>query len=96
MLVILGCYAGAVAGRLVAGAWPQSPVNAAVRLAVAASERLRPAGTAPLKAPIAPPDMPLPRIRREAAALLPGCRVRRLLFWRYLLVFATTPSPTGA
>jgi hypothetical protein len=26
-------------------------------------------------------------IRREAAVLLPGARVRRLLFWRYLLVF---------
>ncbi|MGW8973504.1 class I SAM-dependent methyltransferase [Streptomyces platensis] len=95
VLVILGCYAE----RSAADWWwglAASPVNAVVRLGVAASERLRPAGTAPLKAPIAPPDMPLPRIRREAAALLPGCRVRRLLFWRYLLVFHNEAPPAGA
>jgi hypothetical protein len=31
--------------------------------------------------------MALADIRREAAVLLPGAGVRRLLFWRYLLVF---------
>ncbi|MER0448500.1 hypothetical protein ABR738_28745 [Streptomyces sp. Edi4] len=36
---------------------------------------------------MAPPAVPLPEIREQAAALLPGCRIRRLLFWRYLLVF---------
>ncbi|MGA4876586.1 hypothetical protein [Streptomyces lydicamycinicus] len=40
--------------------------------------------------------MPLPRIRRAAAVLLPGCRIRRLLFWRYLLVFRNDASPAGA
>ncbi|WP_411137757.1 hypothetical protein [Streptomyces sp. C10] len=49
-----------------------------------------------MKPPLAPPGMPLPRIRREAAALLPGCRIRRLLFWRYLLVFRKEALPTGA
>ncbi|MGW2259043.1 hypothetical protein ACWEJP_04365 [Streptomyces sp. NPDC004749] len=33
------------------------------------------------------PAVPLAEIRREAAVLLPGCNIRRLLFWRYLLVF---------
>jgi ubiquinone/menaquinone biosynthesis C-methylase UbiE len=44
------------------------------------------------------PDMPmmdaaetLPQLRAEAAVLLPGATVRRLLFWRYLLVY-TEPS----
>lgn len=31
--------------------------------------------------------MTLRRVREEASRLLPGCTVRRLLFWRYLLVF---------
>ena len=40
------------------------------------------------------PDMPmmdaaetLPQLRAEAAVLLPGATIRRLLFWRYLLVY---------
>ncbi|WP_369174908.1 hypothetical protein AB5J49_46540 [Streptomyces sp. R28] len=33
------------------------------------------------------PAVPLLQIRREAAVLLPGCSIRRLLFWHYLLVF---------
>ncbi|MFF0296011.1 class I SAM-dependent methyltransferase [Kitasatospora sp. NPDC004614] len=87
VLVILGCYPEKT--RL-DWAWSLAavPVNAAARLAVAAAETLRrrqapPAGTAP----VAMPTMPLHEIRREAASLLPGCRIRRLLFWRYLLVF---------
>jgi SAM-dependent methyltransferase len=40
-----------------------------------------------MKAPVRQPTMPLDQIRREAAVLLPGCGIRRLLFWRYLLVF---------
>ncbi|MEU1653634.1 hypothetical protein ACH46N_07840 [Streptomyces pristinaespiralis] len=34
-------------------------------------------------------------IRREAAVPLRGARVRRLLFWRYLLVFRDSGSRTG-
>jgi hypothetical protein len=40
-----------------------------------------------LAAPVRPAVMTLRQVRREAAALLPGCFVRRLLFWRYLMVF---------
>ncbi|WP_432141167.1 class I SAM-dependent methyltransferase [Streptomyces sp. bgisy084] len=95
VLVILGCYAETSPADWCWGL-AASPVNAVVRLAVAASERLRPAATTPPKPPVAPPGMPLPRIRREAATLLPGCRIRRLLFWRYLLVFHNDASPAGA
>jgi SAM-dependent methyltransferase len=89
VLVILGCYPEK--SRL-DWAWSLAavPVNAAVRLAVAGADRVRPDGkTGPrsVKAPVKRPTMPLVQVRQEAAVLLPGCSVRRLLFWRYLLVF---------
>jgi hypothetical protein len=65
-----------------------APVNAAARVAVAALERACPGGTADLpQAPVRPAAMTLGEVRAAAAALLPGCAVRRLLLWRYLLVF---------
>ncbi|WP_326589892.1 class I SAM-dependent methyltransferase [Streptomyces brevispora] len=90
VLVILGCYPEKTrldwAWSLVA-----VPVNAVARLTVALMERLRPAaasiGPDRVKAPVSQPTVPLLQIRREAAVLLPGCSIRRLLFWRYLLVF---------
>ncbi|MFF2330048.1 MULTISPECIES: class I SAM-dependent methyltransferase [unclassified Streptomyces] len=90
VLVILGCYPERT--RL-DWAWSLAavPVNAAARLAVAVRDRLRPVSAATgrerVKAPVSRPAVPLVEIRREAAALLPGCHIRRLLFWRYLLVF---------
>ncbi|MFD7644623.1 class I SAM-dependent methyltransferase [Kitasatospora sp. NPDC059795] len=86
VLVILGCYPERT---LPDWAWSLAavPVNAAARLAVSAADRVRPTppdGSA--GAPVMPPTVPLDEIRREAAVLLPGCRIRRLLFWRYLLV----------
>ncbi|REK92105.1 class I SAM-dependent methyltransferase [Streptomyces inhibens] len=86
VLVILGCYPEKSPLDLV---WSLAavPVNALARLAVGLADKLRPAGATPVRAPTAPPTVPLSRIRREAAALLPGCRIGRLLFWRYLLVF---------
>jgi hypothetical protein len=63
-------------------------VNAAARVAVAALERARPGGAADLpRAPVRPAAMTLGQVREAAAALLPGCAVRRLLLWRYLLVW---------
>lgn len=35
--------------------------------------------------PVIAPELTLQQVRREAQAVLPGARVRRLLFWRYLL-----------
>ncbi|MFG2409562.1 class I SAM-dependent methyltransferase [Streptomyces brevispora] len=90
VLVILGCYPEKT--RL-DWAWSLAavPVNAVARLTVALKDRLRPAaasiGRERVKAPVSQPTVPLPQIRREAAVLLPGCSIRRLLFWRYLLVF---------
>ncbi|MFI7707654.1 class I SAM-dependent methyltransferase [Nonomuraea sp. NPDC049480] len=84
VLAILGCYPERSA---VDYAWSLAavPVNAAARVAVAAREsRQRPEST---QAPVKPPEMSLEEIRREADVLLPGATVRRLLFWRYLLVY---------
>lgn len=87
-LVVLGCYPGRTT---VDHAWSVAavPVNAAARLAVAARERLAggPPARSAVRAPVRQPGTPLPEIRREAAALLPGATVRRLLLWRYLLVY---------
>jgi SAM-dependent methyltransferase len=37
--------------------------------------------------PVRDPDLDVGQVREQAAALLPGVRVRRLLLWRYLLVW---------
>ncbi|WP_405584538.1 class I SAM-dependent methyltransferase [Streptomyces sp. NBC_01190] len=86
VLLILGCYPERT--RL-DWAWSLAavPVNALARLAVAAVDAGRPRPRDRVRAPVAPPTMSLDEIRAAAAVLLPGARVRRLLFWRYLLVF---------
>ncbi|MFJ6482470.1 class I SAM-dependent methyltransferase [Streptomyces sp. NPDC091682] len=90
VLVILGCYPETT--RL-DWAWSLAavPVNAVAKLAVAVRDELRSVSAATgrerVKAPVRQPAVPLVEIRREAAVLLPGCNIRRLLFWRYLLVF---------
>ncbi|WP_043621523.1 class I SAM-dependent methyltransferase [Nonomuraea candida] len=80
VLAILGCYAEAGRADL---AWSLAavPVNAAARLAMAGR------GGPPSPAPVRRPEMSLAQIRREAAVLLPGATIRRLLFWRYLLAY---------
>jgi SAM-dependent methyltransferase len=37
--------------------------------------------------PVRDPELTVREVRRRAAAVLPGVRVRRLLFWRYALVW---------
>lgn len=61
------------------------PVNLGARLLVHAGERCN-GGADPLPAaPVRDWSMSMKQIREQAAALLPGSRVRTLLFWRYLL-----------
>ena len=46
--------------------------------------------------PVAEPHLSVREVRAEAARLLPGACVRRLLFWRYLLVWRRPPpTPTA-
>lgn len=85
VLVVLGCYAESTPADYLTSL-AAIPVNAVMRLAL--SRR----STAVHEAPVMNPSMTLPEIRNEAAALLPGARIRRLLFWRYLLVFRA-PMP---
>ena len=86
VLVVLGCYRQRTATDY-AVALAAAPLNLAARLAVAAAERARGRAPGPPRPPIRLAAMPLGQVREQAARLLPGCTVRRLLFWRYLLVF---------
>jgi 2-polyprenyl-3-methyl-5-hydroxy-6-metoxy-1,4-benzoquinol methylase len=79
VLAILGCYRESFPADL-----PVSLVavgaNAIARIAhLGRGERM--------SAPAMNPISTLPEIRADATRLLPGRTVRRLLFWRYLLVF---------
>ena len=49
-----------------------------------------PAADSAAAMPIAEPSLTTREVRSEASALLPGSRVRRLLLWRYLLVWRKT------
>ncbi|MET9513568.1 class I SAM-dependent methyltransferase [Streptomyces sp. NPDC002994] len=86
VLVVLGC---APETSRTDWAWSLAavPVNAAARLAVGARERVVGRSGERVVAPVRQPVMPLAEVKRAAAELLPGCGVRRLLFWRYLLVY---------
>ncbi|MBL1065961.1 bifunctional 2-polyprenyl-6-hydroxyphenol methylase/3-demethylubiquinol 3-O-methyltransferase UbiG [Streptomyces sp. 7-21] len=85
VLAVLGCYREAT---LADRAWSLAavPANTAARVAVSAADRVR-GVAAPPRPPVAEPGMTLAEIRAESARLLPGSRLRRLLFWRYLLVY---------
>lgn len=85
VLVVLGCYAESTPADYLTSL-VAVPTNAVMRLAL--SRR----GTAVHEAPVMNPSMTLPEIKTAAAAELPGVRIRRLLFWRYLLVFRA-PTP---
>jgi hypothetical protein len=45
--------------------------------------------------PVAVPALSVREVRRAAARHLPGARVRRLLLWRYLLVWHRPPDVQG-
>ncbi|SFP00039.1 Methyltransferase domain-containing protein [Saccharomonospora viridis] len=63
------------------------PFNHVAKAVVSVAERLN-GGADPLpEAPVRDEGMSLNQIRREAARLLPGSRIRVLPFWRYLLVY---------
>ncbi|MBV2155422.1 bifunctional 2-polyprenyl-6-hydroxyphenol methylase/3-demethylubiquinol 3-O-methyltransferase UbiG [Kitasatospora sp. SUK 42] len=99
VLVILGCYREATLRDHAVGLLAV-PVNAAWRIAVFFREKTRPdRHTTPddrlPPAPVTPPSMSLPEIREASADILPGRRIQRLLFWRYLLVFHNAGSGAG-
>ncbi|WP_433509991.1 class I SAM-dependent methyltransferase [Nonomuraea sp. CA-143628] len=81
VLAILGCYRESVPADY-AVSLCAVPVNAVARLLSAARPQ-----EAPTEMVVAEAMMTLPEIMAEAARLLPGASIRRLLFWRYLLVY---------
>ncbi|MFG1948098.1 class I SAM-dependent methyltransferase [Nonomuraea sp. NPDC048826] len=83
VLAVLGCYRESTAGDHLT-TLAASPVNAVARLALSGRR-----SSSPVRAPVKQPVMTLDEVREQAAALLPGARIRRLLFWRYLLVSRT-------
>jgi 2-polyprenyl-3-methyl-5-hydroxy-6-metoxy-1,4-benzoquinol methylase len=46
-------------------------------------------------APTRPAQLPLKQIRKVADAIIPGCRLRRHLFWRYSLIWQKPPLLTS-
>ncbi|MFJ2264097.1 class I SAM-dependent methyltransferase [Streptomyces sp. NPDC087844] len=82
VLLVLGCYAGHSWWDLAA-----VPANTVARAGVWSAKRLSRAEPPPLQAPVRAPRMSLDDVRRESARLLPGARIRQLLYWRYLLTY---------
>lgn len=79
VLAVLGCYREDFPRDLPVSLLAVG-VNAVARLTrLGHGERM--------SAPVAIPSSTLVEIRADAARLLPGGSVRKLLFWRYLLVF---------
>ena len=90
VLAILGLYRGAgVMDHLTSAA--AIPCNGVARVAVNVWERTVPEQAAPARfgghAPVADPTMTLNEVKGAADELLPKSDLRRLLFWRYLLVY---------
>ncbi|MGW2251068.1 class I SAM-dependent methyltransferase [Kitasatospora sp. NPDC001660] len=86
VLVVLGCYREE-------SAWDRTvslaavPVNAVCRAAVFGRERVVRPARAAVPAPTMAPAGSFAEVRAFAEEHLPGYRMRRLLFWRYLLVY---------
>jgi SAM-dependent methyltransferase len=64
-----------------------APTNLVASLTVRAKARIGSRTGQVNTAPVMDPPMTLPEIRSEASRLLPGVVIRRLLFWRYSLIY---------
>jgi len=83
-IVIIGCYRAATATDYLVDL-VASPANMLMGLLNAAG--IREARVA-MSAPTAAPQHTLADVRHIAAAVLPGSRIRRRLFWRYSLTYS--------
>jgi SAM-dependent methyltransferase len=83
VLAIVGCYRAAAVGDYLVDAFAV-PANAVVGAVLAARGRAGKPHDEDMPV-IWPPDTTLADVRDAAAQLLPGARVRRLLFFRYAL-----------
>ncbi|QBI52115.1 class I SAM-dependent methyltransferase [Streptomonospora litoralis] len=90
VLAVLGLYREATLADYAASAAalpPEWAIGAGLRAARAATGVRSPSSGLRTPAPLREPQMSLREIRKEAEDVLPGARVRRLLFWRYSLVY---------
>ncbi|PDP85889.1 SAM-dependent methyltransferase [Glycomyces fuscus] len=94
-LAVLGLYRERDAADLAAGLaalGPQWVIGAGLRLGRALTGTPDPRKVGPTaEMPVRDPGMGLREIAQEAGKALPGARLRRLLFWRYSLVY-TRPA----
>jgi SAM-dependent methyltransferase len=86
-IVIIGCYRAATATDYLVDV-VASPANMLMGLLKSAGAR---EARVAMSAPTAAPQHTLADIRHTAAAVLPGSRIRRRLFWRYSLTY-TAPG----
>jgi trans-aconitate methyltransferase len=82
-MVIIGCYRTATASDFLVdlAAVPANMIMGLLRSAGAREARVA------MSAPTAAPRHTLAEIRQAAAAVVPGARIRRRLFWRYSLTY---------
>ncbi|PZG16392.1 class I SAM-dependent methyltransferase [Nonomuraea aridisoli] len=83
-LVVIGCYREASPGDFLVStaAVAANPLMGLVKHPARARSL-----PVQMTAPTAPPRETVAEIRAQAAAALPGARIRRRLFWRYSLVY---------
>jgi SAM-dependent methyltransferase len=86
-LLVVGCYRASTPTDHLVGL-VAVPANLAAGLA---RSRHAPAARVAMSAPTAAPRETLPQLRAIAAAVLPGARIRRRLFWRYTLTYQAPP-----
>jgi SAM-dependent methyltransferase len=90
-IIILGCYRPVTTLDFLTGL-VAAPVNMLIgflKSGQAAAARVA------MSAPVKPPDTDLAEVRRAAAEVLPGARVRRRLFWRYSLTYTAPAGQAG-
>ncbi|NJQ15628.1 class I SAM-dependent methyltransferase, partial [Streptomyces bohaiensis] len=92
VLVVLGCFRERAGADLLWNA-AAVPYNALARAGARARERGRPA-VAP-SPPTVEPAATLAEVRRTVRRELPGAELRRLLLWRYLLVYRAPGRRSG-
>lgn len=93
VLAVLGLYRRQSAADYAVSAAalpPEWAIGAGLRAARAVTGVRTPSSEAPVA--LREPRMSLAEIRRASRLRLPGARVRRLLFWRYSLVYTRPPA----
>lgn len=84
-LAVLGCYDDLPSDHWIDVA--AIPANAIARVAMYVADRVRRLPPEPPYPPVALPDLTWERTKEQSSTLLPGRTMRRLVFWRYLMVY---------